>query len=81
MITPINSRLIYIIVSYCRLVQQKAKGDIKKQGKPDPYAYVPLMRQKLNRRKQAKLVGQFSGFMKKAKKGSAVGAKQHRKRR
>ena len=60
---------------------QKAKGDIKKKGKPDPYAYLPLMRQKLNRRKQAKLAGQFSGFMKKAKKGSALGAKQHRRRR
>lgn len=60
---------------------QRAKGDIKKKGKPDPYAYLPLMRQKLNRRKQAKLAGQFSGFMKKAKKGSALGAKQHRRRR
>ena len=60
---------------------QRARGDVKKVGKPDPYAYLPLMRQKLNRRKQAKLAGQFSGFMKKAKKGSALGAKQHRKRR
>ena len=60
---------------------QRAKGDIKKRDKPDPYAYLPLMRQKLNRRKQAKLAGQFSGFMKKAKKGSALGAKQHRRRR
>ena len=30
---------------------QKAKGDVKKRDKPDPYAYVPLSRQKLNRRK------------------------------
>ena len=55
---------------------------MKKPGKPDPFAYVPLMRQKLNRRKQAKLTGQFSGLMKKAKKGSAAGAKKlHRRKR
>lgn len=58
---------------------QKAKGDIKKKGKPDPYAYVPLMRQKLNKRKEAKLRGQFSGLLQKAKKGSAAGTKQRRK--
>ena len=63
------------------LCPQKAKGDIKKKGKPEPYAYLPLMRQKLNKRKQIKLAGQFSGLMKKAKKGSALGAKQHRRRR
>jgi len=28
----------------------KAKGDIKKKGKPDPYAYVPLSRSILNKR-------------------------------
>lgn len=28
----------------------KAGGDIKKKGKPDPYAYVPLSRAALNRR-------------------------------
>lgn len=60
---------------------QRAKGDIKRSGKPAPYAYVPLLRQKLNRRKQAKLVGQFTGLMKKAKKGSALGAKQRKRKR
>lgn len=28
----------------------KARGDIKRKGKPDPYAYVPLTRSVLNRR-------------------------------
>lgn len=58
---------------------QKAKGDVKKKGKPDPYAYVPLLRQKLNRRKEVKLRGQFSGLLQKAKRGSVTGAKQRRK--
>ena len=31
-------------------VLQKAGGDIKKKGAPDPYAYVPLEHQLLNRR-------------------------------
>ena len=58
---------------------QKAKGDVKKKGRPDPYAYIPLNRQKLNRRKRAKMTGEFSGIMKKAIKGSAAGAKHRRK--
>ena len=29
---------------------QKAKGDVKRPGMPDPYAYLPLNRQKLNKR-------------------------------
>lgn len=29
---------------------KKAKGDIKKKGKPDPYAYLPLSRKNLNKR-------------------------------
>jgi ribosomal RNA-processing protein 12 len=29
---------------------RKAKGDVKKKGKPDPYAYLPLSRKALNRR-------------------------------
>ena len=38
------------IVSFSYLIFQKAKGDIKKKGKPDPYAYVPLHFQSLNKR-------------------------------
>ena len=61
---------------------QKAKGDVKRPGKPDPFAYVPLVRQKLNRRKRAKLSGQFKGLIGKAKKGSTLGTKQlHRRRK
>lgn len=58
---------------------KKAKGDVKKVGKPDPYAYVPLLRQKLNRRKEAKLKGQFAGILHKAKRGSAAGVKQRKR--
>lgn len=32
------------------LAEQKAKGDVKKKGRLDPYAYIPLNRTKLNRR-------------------------------
>lgn len=39
------SKLCHYILSL-----QKARGDIKKPGKPDPYAYIQLDRQKLNRR-------------------------------
>ncbi len=60
---------------------QRAKGDVKKKGQLDPYAYIPLNRQKLNRRKRAKMSGEFSGLMKKAAKGSATGAKQYRRKR
>ena len=64
------------------LLLQKAKGDVKRSGKPDPFAYVPLVRQKLNRRKRAKLSGQFKGLIGKAKKGSTLGTKQlHRRRK
>lgn len=45
--------LIYILFSTIRwlgLFLQKAKGDVKLKGKPDPYAYVPLDFRKLNKR-------------------------------
>lgn len=29
---------------------KKAGGDVKKKGKPDPYAYVPLQMSSLNKR-------------------------------
>ena len=29
---------------------KKAKGDMKQAGKPDPFAYVPLIKQKLDKR-------------------------------
>ncbi|KAJ9588968.1 hypothetical protein L9F63_017728 [Diploptera punctata] len=53
---------------------KKAKGDVKKKGKPDPYAYVPLSRKMLNKRKQKKQAGQFAGFCRAAHKGAKKGA-------
>lgn len=58
---------------------KKAKGDFKKKGQLDPYAYIPLNRAKLNRRKKAKLQGQYKGLMKGAKRGAQAG-KRHGKK-
>nr|KAG5693711.1 hypothetical protein BaRGS_008353 [Batillaria attramentaria] len=58
----------------------KAGGDIKKKGKPDPYAYVPLDFKQLNKRKQAKLKGQFAGLVKGARKGALKAKKGKVKR-
>ncbi|PNI82161.1 RRP12 isoform 10 [Pan troglodytes] len=60
---------------------KKAKGDVKKKGRLDPYAYIPLNRSKLNRRKKMKLQGQFKGLVKAARRGSQVGHKNRRKDR
>ncbi|XP_046850876.1 RRP12-like protein [Xenia sp. Carnegie-2017] len=49
---------------------KKAGGDMKKKGKPDPYAYLPLNTNVLNKRKRAKLTGQFKGIVKGVKRGS-----------
>ncbi|KFO54348.1 RRP12-like, partial [Corvus brachyrhynchos] len=56
---------------------KKGKGDVKKKGQLDPYAYIPLNRAKLNRRKRAKMQGQFKGLMKGAQRGAKAG---HRNR-
>uniref|UniRef100_A0A2K5F4J6 Ribosomal RNA processing 12 homolog n=1 Tax=Aotus nancymaae TaxID=37293 RepID=A0A2K5F4J6_AOTNA len=58
---------------------KKAKGDVKRKGRPDPYAYIPLNRTKLNHRKKMKLQGQFKGLVKAARRGSQVGHKNRRK--
>ncbi|XP_029690750.1 RRP12-like protein [Takifugu rubripes] len=61
---------------------KKGKGDVKKKGKLDPYAYIPLKKAQLNRRKRAKLQGHFKGMVKGAQKGALSGKKmQKRKRR
>ncbi|XP_063163096.1 RRP12-like protein [Candoia aspera] len=52
---------------------KKGKGDIKKKGGLDPYAYIPLNRAKLNRRKKAKLQGQYKNLMKGAQRGAQAG--------
>ena len=54
---------------------KKAKGDMKGKGGLDPYAYVPLERGSLNRRKRAKFEGQFKGLVKAAQQGSVKGKK------
>lgn len=60
---------------------KKGKGDIKKQGKCDPYAYIPLAKAQLNRRKKAKLQGQFKGMVRGAKKGALLGKKMQKIKR
>ncbi|XP_048507370.1 RRP12-like protein isoform X2 [Athalia rosae] len=54
---------------------KKAKGDIKKKEKPDPYAYVPLTRAALNKRKKTKMAGKFKNIVSGAKKGTKIGKK------
>lgn len=51
----------------------KAGGDVKKKGKPDPYAYVPLTRAALNKRKNKK---NASKFHKERKKDAKIGRKK-----
>ena len=41
---------------------KKGKGDIKVKGRPDPYAYVPLQKSSLNKRKKAKFEGVVDEF-------------------
>ena len=40
----------------------KADGDIKRKGKHEPYAYVALTRNSLNRRKRTKMGSQFKNI-------------------
>lgn len=58
---------------------RKAGGDIKKKGKPDPYAYLPLTRAVLNRRKKKKMATKLKGIIAGSKKGAKVGMKSKRK--
>ncbi|PKU31139.1 rrp12- hypothetical protein [Limosa lapponica baueri] len=58
---------------------KKGKGDVKKKGQLDPYAYIPLNRAKLNRRKRAKMQGQFKGLMKGAQRGAKAGRRNRLK--
>ncbi|CAK1589953.1 unnamed protein product [Parnassius mnemosyne] len=55
---------------------KKAKGDIKKKGKPDPYAYLPLSRKNLNKRKKATTSKQFKGIVKSKTKGVKLKSKR-----
>lgn len=58
---------------------KKSTGDMKKKGSLDPYAYIPLSRNTLNKRKRAKNSGQFKSIVQAARKGAAAGAKRRRK--
>ncbi|XP_051935458.1 RRP12-like protein isoform X1 [Hippocampus zosterae] len=60
---------------------KKGKGDVKKTGKLDPYAYIPLRKAQLNRRKRAKLQGQFKGMVRGAQKGALSGRKMQKSKR
>lgn len=55
---------------------KKASGDMKRKGKPDPFAYMPLNRKSLNKRHGGKNKDQFSNLIKAAKKGAAT--KRHK---
>lgn len=57
---------------------KKSKGDMKKKGGVDPYAYIPLSRNTLNKRKRAKNSGQFKSIVQAARKGAAAGSKRRR---
>ncbi|XP_043216714.1 RRP12-like protein [Amphibalanus amphitrite] len=54
---------------------KKGRGDVKRAGRPDPYAYVPLKRNTLNKRKKAKYEGQYKNIVSGAQKGATKGAK------
>ncbi|XP_064418948.1 RRP12-like protein [Latimeria chalumnae] len=60
---------------------KKGKGDVKKKGKPDPYAYIPLNKAQLNRRKKMKSQGQFKGLVRGAQKGAQAGSRLHKRKR
>ena len=56
---------------------KSGKGDVKRKGKHDPYAYIPLTHKALNKRKQSKAKGQFSSVLNAAKKGAKKGHKSN----
>uniref|UniRef100_A0AAQ5ZQI4 Ribosomal RNA-processing protein 12-like conserved domain-containing protein n=1 Tax=Amphiprion ocellaris TaxID=80972 RepID=A0AAQ5ZQI4_AMPOC len=71
----------YFIYAFTKPSEKKGKGDVKKKGKLDPYAYIPLKKAQLNRRKRAKLQGQFKGMVRGAQKGALSGKKMQKKKR
>merc|ERR1712059_18702 len=54
---------------------KSGKGDVKRAGKADPYAYIPMSHKALNKRKAAKAKGQFSSVVGAAQKGAKKGNK------
>ncbi|CAG0882964.1 unnamed protein product [Darwinula stevensoni] len=57
------------------------RGDVKRKGRPDPFAYVPLDRQLLNKRTKTKHSGHLKSLVKAAKTGSRRGAQLKAKRK
>lgn len=57
---------------------KKAAGDMKKNGVPDPYAYLPLDRKALKKRGSIK--DQFKGLIGAARKGAIIGQKLRHRR-
>lgn len=53
---------------------------MKKQGKPDPYAYLPLNPRMLNRKSKNKAVSQFEKVVNAAKRGAQT-SKSHKKKK
>ncbi|XP_036346487.1 RRP12-like protein [Rhagoletis pomonella] len=49
---------------------------MKKKGKLDPFAYIPLSRNTLNKRKRAKHADAFKNIVNGARKGALRGVKQ-----
>lgn len=52
---------------------------MKRKGRPDPFAYLPLNPTALNRRKRARHQGEMNNLLKSAKKGSDSGARAHKR--
>ncbi|KAI8810268.1 armadillo-type protein [Cladochytrium replicatum] len=53
---------------------KKAKGDVKKAGMPDPFAYIPLSTNLMGKKKRAtRAVGQFKAIVAAARSNTDVG--------
>ncbi|XP_071947906.1 RRP12-like protein [Antedon mediterranea] len=59
---------------------KKAAGDIKKKGKEDPYAYIPLNKHQINKRTKKSTKGAWNNLTKAAKKGALAGKKGQMKK-
>ncbi|KAI0979041.1 hypothetical protein GJ496_003424 [Pomphorhynchus laevis] len=62
-------------------MSKRARGDVKKKDKPDPYAYIPLTSDMANKRKTTKSGKQFKTAVRKAKLGAQRAARHGHKRR
>lgn len=58
-----------------RFKAKKARGDVRRPGQPEPYAYLPLGATATTKRKHAKLEGKERKVVMAALRGSAAGKK------